>query len=906
MPPKRPGDPSGDSPSMAAKVKLPKLEREPEDFSSVVKNKLQSYTRTGQACDRCKVRKIRCDALPQGCSHCANQKMECFVTDRVTGRTEKRGYMQQLEREKTDMLNHIRALEKVLESNGIEVKPWHWSQYGPDHPPWTIFDAFGNPQPPDPVLKDQWSQVGSAWVRNYRTRPPEQMQQLTSFANAAALEARPPGLTHLGVAADNAPLSAIKGTKLSILGTTVDITSFAAPEMDDPPAGPAGCPPTPLYNKSVQAFLQSAMGVNPPVEGVDLPPRNDAFEYAEWYFLMVYPFQPVLHKPSYLALLTRIYDDPTFRPTSAELVVVHMVFASIYFQYGARNREDYEKQTRLNDLANKHYHWCVSRFFDLAVDPSLTAVQALVMVGNYMRAFPKPGCAYLVAQYAQQKATELNLHKGSPGAADGSAITLETELRHRVWWCVLTLSVTLNGRMGRPMPTILEEFDVPFPLAVPDECLTPDGLTDRSRIGACSYAVGLSGFKIVPLYMEMYSNLYSVRRDPRRHVEVVARLEEQLRAWEDQLPDELDVDKSKGTNTHMFALYCHAYALEFRLCLRHPSACTVADPEYQAENMRICAETSRELLRHILVIHKLKSLDTTWYQTAVYVAAIFCTLVESWERRFHIAPEEVATLRREMGMWLSIIEEIGMLLGSTGLCGDISRIVEHTIAWIETDMGQNQANGSSSLTSQHHSLQAQSSAPTTTGSSPSDGSTQRAVSRTGNGNGNGNYYDAAAAAYHQISSYADHSNPVGNGAAGPGMAGYDSAGGTDGMALYGAAAAALAASASSSTADGDATTSQKHTAVAASTDPLISFASQATQLASGGSTWTDWTSSITDMQHRTGASTLLNLGTGQHQMGGVDGSQEQQHAAVGLASMASAAQQWPLLLFPDVSSVNGS
>lgn len=37
-----------------AKVKLPRLDRG-QDFSSVVKNRLQSYTRTGQACDRCKV-----------------------------------------------------------------------------------------------------------------------------------------------------------------------------------------------------------------------------------------------------------------------------------------------------------------------------------------------------------------------------------------------------------------------------------------------------------------------------------------------------------------------------------------------------------------------------------------------------------------------------------------------------------------------------------------------------------------------------------------------------------------------------------------------------------------------------------------------------------------------------------
>lgn len=60
---KRPGElaePPQDSLPGASKVKLPRLERGPEDFSQVVKDKLQSYTRTGQACDRCKVRRRCC------------------------------------------------------------------------------------------------------------------------------------------------------------------------------------------------------------------------------------------------------------------------------------------------------------------------------------------------------------------------------------------------------------------------------------------------------------------------------------------------------------------------------------------------------------------------------------------------------------------------------------------------------------------------------------------------------------------------------------------------------------------------------------------------------------------------------------------------------------------------------
>lgn len=55
-PPKRAASSGEDDHIQALGKKQPRLERGPDDFSSVVKNRLQSYTRTGQACDRCKVR----------------------------------------------------------------------------------------------------------------------------------------------------------------------------------------------------------------------------------------------------------------------------------------------------------------------------------------------------------------------------------------------------------------------------------------------------------------------------------------------------------------------------------------------------------------------------------------------------------------------------------------------------------------------------------------------------------------------------------------------------------------------------------------------------------------------------------------------------------------------------------
>jgi hypothetical protein len=67
MPPKRT---SSVSPSVntGTPAKVPKTEQKPEDFSNSVKKRLQSSTRTGQACDRCKVRSISKSPILRGLS----------------------------------------------------------------------------------------------------------------------------------------------------------------------------------------------------------------------------------------------------------------------------------------------------------------------------------------------------------------------------------------------------------------------------------------------------------------------------------------------------------------------------------------------------------------------------------------------------------------------------------------------------------------------------------------------------------------------------------------------------------------------------------------------------------------------------------------------------------------------
>lgn len=338
----------------------------------------------------------------------------------------------------------------------------------------------------------------------------------------------------------------------------------------------------------------------------------------------------------------------------------------MWFQYGIRNREEPERYAQLNELSNRHYHWCLSKFFDLTTSPTLTAVQALAMIMVHTRNFPKPACSSTIAQCAFIKALELNLHRKVK--MPNNTTTLENEMRKRVWWVILVVMVTLSGRLGRPMPISLHEFDVDFPIPIEDEYLGEEGILDPSQVGRCSWHVGLIGFKVVPLYMEMYTKIYGVRCDPSRYVQIVQDLDAAMDKFIESLPTELRLETYRDPNRRndpgmLFAMYTRAFCLEFKLCLRHPSVCMSNDPKVIAENSRICEATVKELLTVVKEVQRKKSLDTTWYQLAVYLAALFSLLVAHWQRRFDVTEAEVAALREDARAWLSIIAEIGRQMG---------------------------------------------------------------------------------------------------------------------------------------------------------------------------------------------------------------------------------------------------
>ncbi len=80
----------------------------------------------------------------------------------------------------------------------------------------------------------------------------------------------------------------------------IDITDFASQDVDEPDQNSLH---PHLYNKSYQAFLQSALGANPKLDKVKLPEREEGITYAQWFFRIYNSFLPILHKAHFMALV---------------------------------------------------------------------------------------------------------------------------------------------------------------------------------------------------------------------------------------------------------------------------------------------------------------------------------------------------------------------------------------------------------------------------------------------------------------------------------------------------------------------------------------------------------------------------------------------------------------------------
>ncbi|KAI9705298.1 MAG: hypothetical protein M1820_005297 [Bogoriella megaspora] len=660
MPAKRNLGPVIDPPD--TKIRRVDDEQPAADFSSPVKERLLKSQRTGQACDRCKVRKIRCDGRPGGCSPCVQNNTECKTTDRITGRATQRGYTEGLEHELHTLRQSVHDLQRQLRDAGIEPKTTTTSGYTP---------------PGGAASQDTWQSTGhteaSLWAAGQAMK--NEYQYNNSITDSSEPKGSGPtthsrvslptfrsglvGDNYLGVSSSTSELSSMGATSLSVFGMEINLNDFIPADTDDAAS--------PL---SYHEFLACATGSRPQFANIALPERyEDCRQYAIWWLKSINPFQALLHKPDFLRLIDKVYNEG-YRPTAAEDVMIHMMLAMLKFQYAARNAD----QAFLED-ANAHYRHSVCRFPELSQGHGIEEVQATAMICAHMRFFPKPGAAWVVTTTTLMWAVEIGLHRSIKAWSHGTQklSVVEIETRKRVFWFLLMIQVNLGGRLGRPMPLRLDDIDVELPEPM------NDNLPDEPP--KCSFKLAIQSFRVASLFLQMYSTVYSVRSSSKSYEPAVRNLERELKQLSEQAPPELQ-DPTKAMNEdRLFSHYIKLWEHEINLSIHHPALSRSSNQEFLNENLDQCLHAASGMLHHAYQLHLMKSLDTAWISVTTHVAAIFTTLFSWAQRQSGMNTEDLKKLRKDMEQWLEIIGDAGVFMGSgTRLQEALRSIIDTTLA----------------------------------------------------------------------------------------------------------------------------------------------------------------------------------------------------------------------------------
>jgi hypothetical protein len=617
---------------------------------------------------RAQIRKIRCDPQPGGCSPCAQNNTECRTTDRITGLARSRGHAENLEGENASLRAHIENLQQQLKDKGID----------PVHAPPVAASTDTQPSPVEQATSS-WGSLHQPQAEN----APSQGTLLTEFRTGCI------GDNYLGVSSGNSFLSPIEGTSLSLFGATLDLAEFIPEDNVD-------------SGTSYQNFLDKAF-VEKQKNAPQLPPWEQGKVYAEWYFRSIQPMLPILHKPHFMQLLHRVYHEQ-YQASAAELVMVHMVMSLVNFQYITRNNQQPPRTQNF-----QHWHFALSLVPRLIKGHTLPDMQGLTLICAQLRAFPRPGACWMFTNFVLGLAVELGLHRsvtawqGITAQQDPHTI----ELRKRIFWSLMLMHVPVSGKLGRPMPLRLEDFDI----EIPDEA--HDYLPEESHFDEwrkCSFRSGKWGFVLLKVQMKVYSSIYSIGSTNANYESNVKLLEKELKDTVAKFPPELSGGPETKDEDRVMALYLQLGATGCQLLIHHPALCRSLSPQVMSDNIDACLDASSKMLSIATQLKVLNSLDSTLYWNMDFLASMFTMLFAYTERVDRLNMTDLHRLRLSMKGWLDVMGFVGNLLGTGDrLHAALCNLVEWSIGNISRHLAQKTATAAVASTAtppaQDHSQQ---------------------------------------------------------------------------------------------------------------------------------------------------------------------------------------------------------
>ncbi|KIX93253.1 uncharacterized protein Z520_11109 [Fonsecaea multimorphosa CBS 102226] len=611
---KRPAPSALDDHGPPAK-RLKALPEEPAQYSDAVRKKLASTSRTGQACDRCKERKMKCDTDPVACQPCRQKGLRCYTTDRVTGQARERGESHRAENELLFLREQLAGYQR---------------RYGSLQ----RSDSSGNI--PTATPRSSISQSTTYSVSPTSSRPDAKYVGWPSPGHCDPLCCGP-----------------VNGTLVDIMDGVVDIADWECEMMEDYPTELMG-----KFNLSRTSIVNTICGYQR-VEDPKLPPKEEALRDANHFLVIMSQYVPIVHRPSFMDLVNRFYDQANTL-TVAERVQVLIVFSIIAHQTAVRNH--LHSAEKFED-SHRYLHYALGYYRELLHDRSLASMQAMALIIVHFRNLPKPGVSWTYCHQVLVRAIELEYHRDPDKIQlpEGENDPLSKELRIRVFHSILGICVTTGCRVGLPAPWQFQHIDVPLPRAIKDSEISKDGFAAELS-GQCEFWPCLHLAKLLPLLTELYNNIIAVRKPAVEYLQCVEALNTKINAWRQDW-DESTKNEPKHVNLSVATLLFETWAAEYQLNLHHPVCCTSDDPEVIERHLDICHKSAKRLLQSF---HRLssryKGVDFTWHSTLAYATGFGITLYVYKRKKGPVTVEQFEAMRNELKGWTSLMAYADLVL----------------------------------------------------------------------------------------------------------------------------------------------------------------------------------------------------------------------------------------------------
>jgi hypothetical protein len=457
-----------------------------------------SSFRNVSACNRCRLRKNRCDQRLPSCASCEKASVACVGYDPITKREIPRSYIFYLEK-------RVEQLEGLLTANNVAFPPAQNLEYSSK----SGLGSSSSVRSPTEAGQSAYSEgtegASSGGGRDGNGDAATRLQRTASRSGGAYGDSGVSNNRYLGSASG---ISFARVVYAALQSSVSDQKSNSdkggvrpsrpAPSGNGAAAGPSLSPGSGPGTSMRDSFF--GLHTRPTIHPATFPDRELGLRLAKLYLEHANPQIPILHKGEFMEMFERAYADEGRVRGPRELYVLNMVFAIgagiiVGDSKGEPAPADATDHPGSRQCQPEEYHASAILHLEacLGSGSSLKDLQAVLLLANFALLRPVPPGLWYIIGVAVRLAIDLGLHYEDgkdldSGLGDPPSLQKETaarergrreyvrDLKRRLWWCTYSLDRLVSICVGRPFGISDQVITTEFPSLLEDRYITPDGI----------------------------------------------------------------------------------------------------------------------------------------------------------------------------------------------------------------------------------------------------------------------------------------------------------------------------------------------------------------------------------------------------------------------------------------------